>query len=93
MNGRRSPSLLMHRSLGAGEKEGSTLESGEFHLERRYYAHREGVMAGFLEEVLLELKAKMYCEVSSPGWYMGNLHFLVHRLPGSLKQKQEMLSH
>lgn len=54
--------MHMHRSLGAGEKEGITLESGQLHLERRYYTHREGVMAGFLEEVLLELKAKMDCE-------------------------------
>lgn len=50
--------MQMRRSLGAGEKECSTLDSGEFHLERKYYAHREGVMAGYLEEVLLELKAK-----------------------------------
>lgn len=31
-------------------------------------------MVGILEEVLLKLKAKMDCEVSSPCWHMRNLH-------------------
>lgn len=73
--------------LGAGEKETSTLQSGELHLEGREHGHREVVMTGFLEEVFLKLSAEGRVEQWGvfPRLASGE-PALEAQIPGSLKR-------
>lgn len=91
VNPREFPSLRSSQDERGREERGKYTVQQGFSCWRMRGGHREAVIAGFLDVMLLKLnaKAKMDCKVSSPGWHLENLHEKHRPSPGSPVQKQE----